>query len=181
MTNVIAPFGYTPPDEATVSVDTFRNGMAALSSAVTIVTTDGPHGPHGFTASAVCSVSDTPPTLLACINRTTSAHPYILEHGVLAINVLHEGQHGLSNIFSSRSRSMAERFAAGRWHTGLTGAPVLDDALVSFDCRIREIRDVGTHTVVIAHVVDVTMGNDDIRSGLVWFNRQYSRAIPKEE
>ncbi|AHI24073.1 flavin reductase [Komagataeibacter xylinus] len=178
-TNVIAPFGYTPPDEATVSADTFRNGMAALSGAVTVVTTDGPHGPHGFTASAVCSVSDTPPTLLVCINRTTSAHPHILEHGVLAINVLHEGQHGLSNIFSSRSRSMAERFAAGKWHAGLTGAPVLDDALVSFDCRIREIRDVGTHTVVIAHVVDVTVGHDDIRPALVWFNRQYGRISPK--
>lgn len=179
MTNVIAPFGYNPPDETTVSVDTFRNGMAALSSAVTVVTTDGPHGPHGFTASAVCSVSDTPPTLLVCINRSTSAHPYILEHGVLAINVLHAGQHGLSHTFSSRSRSMAERFAQGEWHAGLTGAPVLDDALVSFDCRIREIRDVGTHTVVIAHVVDVTMGNDASRPALVWFNRQYGQIGPR--
>ncbi|GBQ44158.1 FMN reductase (NADH) RutF [Komagataeibacter europaeus] len=179
MNNVIAPFGYNASDEAAVSVDTFRNGMAALPGAVTVVTTDGPHGPHGFTASAVCSVSDTPPTLLVCINRTTSAHPYILKHGVLAINVLHEAQHELSNTFSSRSRSMAERFAAGKWHAGLTGAPVLDDALVSFDCRIREIRDVGTHTIVIAHVVDVTVGNDDVRPALVWFNRQYSRVTPK--
>ncbi|BAU38485.1 flavin mononucleotide (FMN) reductase [Acetobacter pasteurianus NBRC 101655] len=179
MTNIVAPFGYNPPDEETVSADIFRNGMAALSSAVTVVTTDGPHGPHGFTASAVCSVSDTPPTLLVCVNRSTSAHPYILEHGVLAINVLHEGQDHLSNAFSSRSRSMAERFAAGKWHKGLTGAPVLDDALVSFDCRIREIRDVGTHTVIIAHVVDVTMGETGTRSGLVWFNRQYSQTIPK--
>lgn len=179
MNNMIAPFGYNQPDGTAVPVEAFRNGMAALASAVTVVTTDGPHGPHGFTASAVCSVSDTPPAVLVCINRATGAHPYILKHGVLAINVLHAGQHELSNIFSSRSRSMQERFAAGRWHAGQTGAPVLDDALASFDCRIREIRDVGTHTVVIAHVVDVSLAADGIQPGLVWFNRQYSRAVPK--
>ncbi|MDT8871447.1 flavin reductase [Komagataeibacter rhaeticus] len=179
MNNMIAPSGYRLVDETSVSVETFRNGMAALASAVTVVTTDGPHGPHGFTASAVCSVSDTPPTVLVCINRGTGAHPYILEHGVLAINVLHDGQHDLSDIFSSRSRSMNERFAAARWHAGPTGAPVLDDALASFDCRIREIRDVGTHTVVIAHVVDIVMGGEGVRPGLVWFNRQYGRAVPK--
>lgn len=179
MTNVLTPFGYTALEEDAVPVADFRNGMAALASAVTIVTTDGPQGPHGFTASAVCSVSDTPPTLLVCINRTTSAHPHVLEHGVLAINVLHGGQQPLSDIFSSRSRPMAERFAAARWHRGRTGAPLLDGALVNFDCRVREIRDVGTHTVVIAHVVDVITGENDGQPGLVWFNRQYSHAVTR--
>ncbi|NIJ60272.1 flavin reductase (DIM6/NTAB) family NADH-FMN oxidoreductase RutF [Pseudochelatococcus lubricantis] len=30
---------------------------------------------YGFTASAVCSVSDTPATLLVCINRASSSFP----------------------------------------------------------------------------------------------------------
>lgn len=42
----------------------FRDAMARLGSAVNIITTDGPAGRAGFTASAVCSVTDTPPTLL---------------------------------------------------------------------------------------------------------------------
>ncbi|WP_252405960.1 flavin reductase, partial [Escherichia coli] len=44
----------------------FRAGMARLGAAVNIITTDGPGGRAGFTASAVCSVTDTPPTLLVC-------------------------------------------------------------------------------------------------------------------
>lgn len=39
----------------------FRNAMAQLGSAITIITTDGPAGRFGFTASAVCSVTDSPP------------------------------------------------------------------------------------------------------------------------
>ena len=34
----------------------FREAMAYLSAAVNIITTDGPGGRRGFTASAVCSV-----------------------------------------------------------------------------------------------------------------------------
>ncbi len=36
--------------------------MARLAAAVNIVTTDGPAGRAGFTATAVCSVTDEPPT-----------------------------------------------------------------------------------------------------------------------
>ncbi|WP_198511682.1 flavin reductase, partial [Bacillus subtilis] len=46
----------------------FRNAMSRLGAAVNIITTEGPAGRAGFTASAVCSVTDSPPTLLVCLN-----------------------------------------------------------------------------------------------------------------
>ncbi len=53
----------------------FRDAMAHVGAAVNIITTDGPAGRAGFTASAVCSVTDTPPTLLVCLNRSASVWP----------------------------------------------------------------------------------------------------------
>lgn len=50
----------------------FRDAMAHVGAAVNIITTDGPAGRAGFTASAVCSVTDAPPTLLVCLNRSAS-------------------------------------------------------------------------------------------------------------
>lgn len=47
----------------------FRNGMAMLGGAVSIITSAGASGRVGMTASAVCSVTDTPPTLLVWFNR----------------------------------------------------------------------------------------------------------------
>ena len=46
-----------------VDQQTFRDAMSCMGAAVNIITTDGPAGRAGFTASAVCSVTDTPPTL----------------------------------------------------------------------------------------------------------------------
>ncbi len=45
---------------------------------------------------------------------------------------------------------MEHRFAAARWQTGVTGCPQLEEALVSFDCRISQVVSVGTHDILFA-------------------------------
>lgn len=114
---------------------TFRDAMACVGAAVNIITTDGPAGKAGFTASAVCSVTDSPPTLLVCLNRGASVWSTFSENRTLCVNTLSAGQEPLSNLFGGKT-PMAERFAAARWQTGDTGCPRLEDALASFDCRI---------------------------------------------
>jgi flavin reductase len=95
----------------------YRNAMARLGAAVNIITTDGPAGRAGFTASAVCSVTDEPPTLLVCLNRSASVYPAFKANGVLCVNVLAAGHQSLSTLFGGRT-PMDERFAAGRWRRG---------------------------------------------------------------
>ena len=148
----------------------YRNAMSRLGAAVNIITTDGPAGRAGFTASAVCSVTDEPPTLLICLNRTASVYPAFETNGVLCVNVLAPGHQELSGVFGGKT-PMDERFAAGRWHTGVTGSPMLDGAAVSFDCRVVRSTAVGTHDVLFCEVASITLG--DTAHGLVYFDRRY--------
>lgn len=78
-----------PPDG--VDKQLFRNAMSRLRAAVHIVTTDGPAGQAGFTASAVYSVTDTAPTLLVCLNRSAPEWPVIHANGRLCIKTLADG------------------------------------------------------------------------------------------
>lgn len=154
----------------------FRDAMSLLTTAVNVVTTSGATGVHGFTASAVCSVTDTPPTLLVCMNQTSRSHGYFLENKILSVNVLGAQHEQLSNAFASKLCS-EERFEYGSWTQLQTGAPVLEGALVSFDCEIEQIQEVGTHSVFMCRVVAINQaepqgGTDE---GLVYFNRAYSR------
>ncbi len=154
-----------------VDKDRFRDAMARLGSAVTIVTTDGASGRHGFTASAVCSVTDEPPTLLVCMNRNASSSGHFRENGALAVSVL-IGQHQeLSTLFAGGTKDMAERFASGGWHVLQTGAPLLDDASVGFDCRIVEVKDVGTHSVLFCQVMDTVIRGEP--EALIYLQRAY--------
>lgn len=157
-----------------VSVDAFRNGMALMPGAVTVITTDGPQGAAGFTASAVCSVTDSPPTLLVCMNRNSFAHHYFAANQVLCVNVLQGQQQDVSALFASREVSMPERFARCAHRTLASGAPALDDALVNLDGRIVATHDVGTHSVFYVELSEVRIPTPEAPpSGLAYFNRSY--------
>ena len=153
-----------------VSPQDFRDAMARLGTAICVITTDGPAGRAGFTASAVCSVTDTPPTLLVCLNRAASASAAVHANGVVCVNVLGETQHAISNLFGGKT-PMAERFETADWSETETGAPRLAGALVSFDCRIVNAVDVGTHAVLFCEVVEVQHGG--AHGPLLYFGRGY--------
>lgn len=148
----------------------FVGGMARLGTAVSVVTSAGPAGELGFTATAVCSVSADPPTLLVCMNRGSTQNAPLQRNGTLCVNVLSADQHGLSDLFAGRSGvSMQERFAQASWSRLATGAPALDGAVTSFDCQVVETHDVATHTVIVGRVAQVRIGQDD--HGLVYAGR----------
>ena len=149
----------------------FRNAMSRLGAAVNVITMAGidPPSRHGFTASAVCSVSDEPPTLLVCMNRRSRLRDRV-EIGVgICVNTLAGHQQDLSAAFAG-PLEMEERFASGTWTTLSTGAPVLEEAN-----RGSNIVEVGTHSVIFCEVEAVHMG--DPRHALVYFQRNY-HALP---
>jgi flavin reductase len=148
----------------------YRDAMACLGAAVNIVTTDGRASRAGFTASAVCSVTDNTPTLLVCMNRGSYAYASVRENGVVCVNVLSARHERLSRLFGGRI-SFDERFAAAAWSTLETGAPVLADCAVAFDCRIVDVANVGTHDVLFCRVV--ALQRSDGADNLIYFARDY--------
>ena len=151
-----------------IEATNFRNAMSLLPTAVNVVTTEGLSGAHGFTASAVCSVTDTPPTLLVCMNTTSRSHVHFMENKILSVNVLGAQHEHISNTFASKLCS-EDRFQQGTWSKLVTGSPVLEDALVSFDCEIEQVQEVGTHSVFMCRVVAIKQSEQD--ESLVYFNR----------
>ncbi len=160
--------------DATVTKDRYRDAMASVAAAVNVVTTDGPGGRAGFTATAVCSVTDSPPTLLVCVKRDSSVGEAFRANGSLCVNTLAPAHQPLSNMFGGRTPS-DERFAAATWTTGCTGAPVLEGALASFDCRISKVVDVGTHAVLFCEVLEI--GGGEPTEGLIYVGRRYDSVI----
>ena len=158
-----------------VSSDIFRAAMARLGAAVNIVTTDGPAGKQGCTASAVCSVTDTPATLLVCLNRSSDSNTAIKRNGVLCVNVLAHHHDTLSSVFAGilGHDAAVERFAHGQWETLATGAPVLADAAVVFDARVAQVTEIGTHSVFFAEIEAIRI--DPSAGALFWFDRSYHR------
>lgn len=153
----------------------FRNAMARLGAAVNIITSNGQGGRCGITATAVCSVTDTPPTLLVCINRSSAMNSVFKANGKLCVNVLSADQEALARDFAGMTGvSMEDRFAQPCWTEPGHGQPMLENALANLQGRITRADELGTHTVMIVELDHIGLhaeGGD----GLVYFSRLFHR------
>lgn len=133
---------------------TFKQAMKHCAGAVALVTVGIEPGRRtGLTVTSACSLSDDPPSLLVCVNRNASAHARIRDEGCFAINFLSEEHTLLALTFSGqRGINGDDRFAFGRWLDGTTGAPVLEDAAVAFDCMLAQEFGTKTHSVFVGEV-----------------------------
>ena len=158
----------------TVDPMAFREAMSRLGAAVHVITTAGPCGKTGATATAVCSVSDAPPMLLMCLNRRSQTNPAVVENGVFCVNTLGDGGAEIADIFAGRTGvSGSDRFGSGDWAVLTTASPVLASAVAVFDCRIVEVRSVGSHNVFFGAVEAVRLGPGG--PVLVYHDRAYKR------
>lgn len=173
MTKTIQPL---PPVAEPLTGQAYRDAMAQVASAVHVVTTRGAAGRLGMTATAVASVSDTPPTVLVCIERSSRTLAAIEASGIFCINTL--PAHGVetAEIFASRRGLQGEeRFGAERWIELVTGAPALLDALAAFDCRLVSAHDIASHRVLIGEVVGLggRAPENDLGGSLIYRRRRF--------
>lgn len=149
--------------------------MSRVAAAVHIVTTAGPAGLAGITATAVASITLEPPMLLFCIKKTSPSAARMAANGVFCVNTLAASQAALADIFAGRfGHRLEERFAGGEWTKLATGCPVLRDAAAVFDCRLKEAKEVMTHVIMIGAVEAVDLGPPS--ASLVYAHRKYGAA-----
>src|SRR6478736_7445348 len=106
----------------------FKLGMRSLAGAVSIITSSHDGRLYGMTATAVCSACADPPTVLVCVNQSTTTHEAIEQAGVFCVNVLRHEDRELSSLFSGLHSSQMRgeaRFRHGSWTRLATGSPVL--------------------------------------------------------
>ncbi|OTA20343.1 4-hydroxyphenylacetate 3-monooxygenase, reductase component [Xenorhabdus beddingii] len=150
----------------------FRDAMASLSAAVNIITTDGPAGRCGMTATAVCSVTDTPPTLMVCMNRNSAMNPVFQQNSRLCVNILNHEQELMARHFAGMtSVSMEERFNWDIWDIGMLGQPQLQGTLANLEGRIEQVQEVGTHYVYLVEIKQIIVREQG--HGLIYFKRGF--------
>ncbi|WP_026067643.1 flavin reductase family protein [Pusillimonas noertemannii] len=151
----------------------FREGMARVTGAVHVVTTAAGEALAGVTATAVCSVSDSPPMVLVCLHRQGRLHKLLRQGSVIAVNTLTAGHEELAAVFAGAGDlPMHDRFLRGNWKTEPDGAPILLDSVVSFECRVRSLIEAGSHSIVACEVNEVHIGNST--EALVYGARRYA-------
>jgi flavin reductase (DIM6/NTAB) family NADH-FMN oxidoreductase RutF len=139
--------------------DHFRQAMRSVASAVYLITSRGDEGDVGMTATAACSLSFDPMSVLICVNRSASIMRTLETSQRFVLNILSSADAGVATAFGSPA-GRADRFAGGDWYD-LDGMPALKTSLSSISCDIASGMDFGTHRIFAGTVRHV-----DNRAGL---------------
>lgn len=152
----------------------FRQAMSRFPTGVTVVSTTVGGIDHVMTASSFTSVSLDPLLVLVCVSHTTRFHPAVVESGVWAVSFLAAHQVALSRRFAVHGRDLDSTLDDVAVHPGEhTGAPLLDGALATLECRTTQSFEAGDHTVVIGEVLAVVLGAD-ATPALVFHRGEYT-------
>ncbi len=151
----------------------FRMAMQELAASVNVITAQDNGLRNGLTATAVCSLSMEPASMLVCIHKDVQALEQIRNNGFFCINVLSANQQEVSDVFAGRTGAVAEqRFEqTGEWTESQSGTPMLDKALANVVCEVQELKEAGSHYICIGLVKEVRLTAST--TPLIYAQQQY--------
>jgi len=162
-----------------ISADDFRHAMRRLTGGISVITAGEGRNISGMTVTSVTSLSVDPPTLIVCVNREASSWPLVKRYGFFGVNILTADQTDIAERFSGKGGLKgADRFIGAPWTTGVSGVPLLADALAAIDCEVEEVVERHSHAIIIGRVLDVTVSPRT--AALAYWQGQYV-AIDRDE
>lgn len=156
-----------------VDAATFRRVMGAVPTTVTVLTIVDEAGvDRGMTVGAFCSLSLTPPLVLACVGDDAMIADSMKSVTHFAISVLAADQEELSRRFAD---TVARGFEGVAYHRGANGMPLLDGAVAHIECRVARRHPGGDHTIVVGEVIFASTADGP---PLVHYRGAYGRPAP---
>lgn len=115
----------------------------------------------GATAAAtvnwVTQTAFQPPLVVVGVKADSSAYEVVKNSGHFALNMLGKGQQGMAFAFFKPAERDGNKISGEAFHSGSTGAPILESAQASVECKVVEIVERGDHHIVIGEVVDANI------------------------
>jgi flavin reductase (DIM6/NTAB) family NADH-FMN oxidoreductase RutF len=146
-------------DSSEIDPRDFRNALGSYATGVTVITASGPDGkPVGLTCNSFASVSLNPPLVLWSLLIYSPSINVFQNASHFAVNVLGASQRDLAMQFATRSD---DKFAGVAWERGLGDAPILANAVATFQCRSADRYYGGDHVIFLGAVEAYAYNRDE--------------------
>ncbi len=146
-----------------------RNALGRFATGVCVITTRTEDGRAlGMTANSFSSVSLEPALVLWNLQNNSEVFEEFARPERFAINILALEQLDRSNQYARKGDHLLD---ADHYRLGRNGAPILRDALVTFECSLWANYDGGDHTIIVGEVLDLIQRPDG--NPLLFFSGGY--------
>ena len=147
-----------------------RHALGHFATGVAVVTASCASGPPiGMTVNSFTSVSLDPPLILFSVDKRAFSLAAFRAAQHFGVNVLAGSQRELSSRFA---RPLSDKWEGVGFQHGHGGAPLLEGALVHFECVPWADYDGGDHVIFVCRVLRFALPGG--RDPLVFFAGRYT-------
>ena len=127
-----------------------RDALGRFATGVCLITVVTESGQAiALTANSFSSVSLDPPLVLWSLQNSSDVYDIYASAREFAINVLALEQQDLSNLYARKGEHLLD---PAHYRPGGNGAPVILDALVTFECGQHATHEGGDHLIIVGEV-----------------------------
>ena len=156
-----------------INQNLLRNLMRKWSSGVTVVAVHHNGKEHGMTVSSFTSVSLDPPLVTISLMKDSRTLEMITGSNSFAITILSSEQTEISKVFAGQVGDDEDRFAGIETIKLISGSPLIIGGLAYFDCKVFQVHDFTTNSLIIGEVIAADIGEAD--KPLLYFDQQYHK------
>jgi|SRR5690625_181331 len=150
----------------------FRDAMGKFATGITIVSIKDREENIGMTVNAFMSISLDPKLIAISIDEHASMYDKLNRTEKFGVSILSEEQQDLSMVFARQKKQDTPINFIEQ-----DGVPVLEEALATLSCTVKEKVRAGDHLIYIAEVTDLQLNEG---SPILFFEGQY-RTIYHED
>jgi len=131
-----------------------RNALGRFATGVCLITLETSDGDAlALTANSFSSVSLDPPLVLWNLQNNSDVFEHYARGQYFAINILAGDQQSLSDTYARKGEHILE---ADHFRRGVQGSPVINGALVTFECELEATHEGGDHLIIVGRVLEMT-------------------------
>jgi flavin reductase (DIM6/NTAB) family NADH-FMN oxidoreductase RutF len=136
--------------------------MANLTTGIYVLTVDDGTHHHGMSSSWVIPVSGEPPLFMAAIDNDHFSRAIVADRGVFGFNIVgRQGKELEHYFYSAKSRKPDNLEGLAYELSPKLKVPWLSLAMISIEARVVASHLVGDHTMFIAEMAGVRIGEKD--------------------
>jgi len=141
-----------------MDADAKKTALRMIPYGIYVLTAEDADGSiAAATVNWVTQTSFNPPLIVVGIKTDSGAYALVKKTKTFALNMLGKGQQGPAFTFFKPAEKTDGKISGEAYHKGTNGAPILDSAHASVECKVVQIVEHGDHHAVVAEVTEANV------------------------
>lgn len=140
-----------------MDADVKKTALRMIPYGLYVLTAEADGDIGAATVNWVTQTSFEPPLVAVGVKADSHVYDVLKKAGHFALCMLGKDHVGMAFTFFKPAEVQAHKISGEPYHTGMSGAPILDHAIAAVEFKVAEIVEKGDHHTVIGEAINATV------------------------